>query len=265
MVPTTPLSRISPVFRPWDLSFGGEADGDQYHSIYDDFDWYTRFVDPDLAYGRALAQVAGSSVMRLADADLLPFDYAPQVDAIDKYEADLEKLLKAKQDEYGERALERKEGVYAAIKDPRRPMAPPPDEAVPPYMNFAPTKNAIAALKRAAERYSEALDAYKEAGAPLNPEAVAQVNRDLLRISRLFLDEKGLPERPWFKNQVYAPGAYTGYGAKPMAAVREYMDQRKWRDADGQVPRIAAVLENVAAGIAKAADDLKAATADQRR
>ncbi len=243
-----------------DLSFGGEEDGDQYHSIYDDFDWYTRFVDPDLAYGRALAQVAGSTVMRLANADLLPFDYAPQVDAIEQYETDLEKLLKTKQDEYGERALERKEGVFAATRDPRRPMAPPPDEVVPPYMNFAPMKNAIADLKHAAERYSAALDAFKAAGASVKPEAVTQVNRHLMQISRLFLDEKGLPERPWFKNQVYAPGAYSGYGAKPIAAVREYMDQRKWHEADGQVPRVAAALEAVAAGIVKAADELQAAT-----
>ena len=92
------------------------------------------------------------------------------------------------------------------------------------------------------------------------PAAVlAPVNAELLRIPRLFLNEKGLPERPWFKNQIYAPGAYTGYGAKPIAAVREYMDAKKWKEAEGQVPQVAEVVENVAAGIDRAADALESA------
>lgn len=85
------------------------------------------------------------------------------------------------------------------------------------------------------------------------------MNADLLGISRLFLNEKGLPERPWFKNQIYAPGAYTGYGAKPIAAVREYMDEKKWQEADAQIPMVAQVVENIAGGISKAASDLDAA------
>jgi len=83
----------------------------------------------------------------------------------------------------------------------------------------------------------------------------------LLHVSRLFLNEKGLPERPWFKNQIYAPGAYTGYEARPIAAVREYMDQKKWQEADAQIPMVAHVMENIAGGIDKAAADLEAATA----
>ena len=75
----------------------------------------------------------------------------------------------------------------------------------------------------------------------------------------MFLNEKGLPERPWFKNQIYAPGAYTGYGAKPVAAVREYMDEKKWKEADAQIPMVSQVIDNVAAGINKAAEDLEAA------
>jgi N-acetylated-alpha-linked acidic dipeptidase len=78
-----------------------------------------------------------------------------------------------------------------------------------------------------------------------------------MQIQRAFLTDKGLPDRPWFKNQVYAPGAYTGYGAKPMAAVREYMDQEKWKEADAQVPTVGEVLENAAAAIDKAADELE--------
>jgi N-acetylated-alpha-linked acidic dipeptidase len=247
------------------VEYGGEDDGTQYHSIYDDFYWYTHFVDTDFVYGRALAQTIGTAMMRLADADLIPVDYSPQAEAISKYETELEKLLKDKQDEFTERNLELQEGVFKATNDPRRPTQPPPAETVPPYMNFAPMKNAIDTLKKSADRYSKALSKWRDSGSPqLSSEKVEQINSDLIQIPRSFLNEKGLPERPWFKNQIYAPGAYTGYGAKPIAAVREYMDEKKWKQADAQIPGVAHVIENVAAGINKAADDLESAVPQQR-
>ncbi len=241
------------------VEFGGEDDGTQYHSIYDDFYWYTHFVDTDFVYGRALGQTIGTAMMRLADADLIPADYSPQAEAISKYETELEKLLKDKQDEFTERNLELQEGVFKATNDPRRPTVPPPAETVPPYMNFAPMKNAIEQLKKSSERYSKALSRWRDSGSPLPADKVELINADLLRIPRFFLSEKGLPERPWFKNQIYAPGAYTGYGAKPVAAVREYMDEKKWKEADAQIPQVAQIIENVSLGISKAADDLESA------
>jgi N-acetylated-alpha-linked acidic dipeptidase len=139
-------------------------------------------------------------------------------------------------------------------------MIAPSPETIPPFINFAPMKNAIALMKKSAERYSRILAAYEAAGSPeLTHESRALINADLERVSRLFLNQKGLPERPWFKNQVYAPGAYTGYGAKPIAAVREYMDEKRWREAEAQVPQVAQVIENVAAGIDKAAADFEGA------
>ncbi|MGH9544798.1 MAG: transferrin receptor-like dimerization domain-containing protein [Terriglobales bacterium] len=244
------------------VEFGDEDDGDQYHSIYDDFYWYTHFADTDFSYGRALAETAGTAMMRLASADLIPVDYSPQAEAIAKYEAELEKLLKDKQDEFTERNLELQEGVFTATADPRHPSVPPPAEIVPPYMNFSPMKNAIELLKRSADRYSKALADWHAKGSPaLKEQDLDLVNADLLNVSRLFLNEKGLPERPWFKNQIYAPGAYTGYGAKPIAPVREYMDEKKWKAAEAQVPQVAQVIENAAAGINKAADDLENAVA----
>ena len=131
-------------------------------------------------------------------------------------------------------------------------------------MNFAPLKNSIELLKKSADDYSKALAKFKRSGATISPQALNAVNADLLGISRLFLNEKGLPERPWFKNQIYAPGAYTGYGAKPIAAVREYMDEKKWKEADAQIPMVAQVVENIAGGISKAAEDLDAALAAKK-
>ena len=239
-----------------DVGYGGEDEGTQYHSIYDDFYWYTHFSDPDFVYERALAQTAGTLVLRIADADLLPFDYTPQAEAIAKYESDLEKLLKDKQEEITERNQEIQEGTLTATADPHRPFVPPPVEIVPPYMNFAPMKNSIEGLKKAAERYSKALAKFRSAS-DISDASLQTVNADLLGVARLFLNDKGLPERPWFKNQIYAPGAYTGYGAKPVAAVREYMDEKNWKEADAEIPMVADVIDHISAGINKAADDLE--------
>jgi len=246
------------------LGYGGENDANQYHSIYDDFYWYTHFVDTDFSYGRALAQTAGTAVMRLADADLIPFEYGDEADTISRYVKDLEKLLKDKQDEISERNLELQEGVFSATADPRKTFVPPPPKPVPPFMNFAPLKNGVESIKKSADHYQTIFAQWQKNGAELRPEGAAAVNSDLLRIQRTFLTERGLPERPWFRNQVYAPGAYTGYGAKPIAAVREYMDQEKWKEAEAQVPTVGDVLEKVAAAIDKAADDLEKASGQGR-
>ena len=99
---------------------------------------------------------------------------------------------------------------------------------------------------------------------PLMPARVATVSRTRDRASansgRPRPAVAPLPGAENFKHQVYAPGAYTGYGAKPIAAVREYMDQEKWKEAEAQVPIVGQVLENVAAAISRAADDLERAT-----
>ena len=243
------------------IGYGGEDDADAYHSIYDDFYWYTHFMDTDFSYGRALAQTGGTAVMRLADAELIPYEYTAMADTIGRYVTELEKILKDKQEEISERNLELKEGVFTAAADPHKTSVPPPQETVPPYMNFAPLKNAVDSIKRSADRYQAAVAKAWAEGAPaLSPQALASLNTDLLKVQRTFLNERGLPERPWFKHQLYAPGAYTGYGAKPIAAVREYMDEKKWAEADAQIPGVGKVLEDVAAAIGKAADELGAAT-----
>jgi len=121
-------------------------------------------------------------------------------------------------------------------------------------------KNAIGAFRKSADRFSKALETFREKGSPeLNEKSLTLVNADLMKVSRLFLNQKGLPERPWFKNQIYAPGAYTGYDAKPIAAVREFMDEKRWTEAEAQVPQVSQVIESAAAGIDKAAGDLERA------
>lgn len=239
------------------IGFAGEQDGDQYHSIYDDFYWYSRFADPDFAYERALAQVGGSAMMRLADSEIVPFEYGDEAETVASYVSDLEKLLKDKQDEISERNLELEEGVFTAIADPRKPFVPPRQEKVPPFLNFAALKNGVALIRAGAERYRAAFARWQAAQPAISKDSLAEINHDLMGIQRAFLNERGLPERPWFKNQIYAPGAYTGYGAKPLAAVHEYMDQEKWNEADAEIPMVAEVMQRIAESINKSAQDLE--------
>ena len=134
------------------MGFGGEDQGGIYHSIYDDFYWYTHFSDKDFVYGRALAQTAGTTVMRLADADVLPLDFDNFTETLRRYIDEVQKLAREKRDQIVERNRQIDDGVFALIDDPRRPRTVPPREAVPPFLNFAPLENGFAALQRTARR-----------------------------------------------------------------------------------------------------------------
>jgi len=240
------------------LGFGGEDRGSQYHSIYDDFYWYTHYSDTDFAYGKALAQTAGTAVMRMADAELLPYNFANTADTISTYVDEVKKLLKSEQDEIAEKNKEIDEGVFEATSDPKNPMAAPKREEAPPYLNFAPLENGSATLTRSAREYQKAAKAAQvDGGAMLDAASIDQVNQLLIRTERAFFSDAGLPGRTWFKHQIYAPGAYTGYGVKTLPAVREAIEQRKWPVADTSAVTVGQILENESKAIDAAAEKLK--------
>jgi N-acetylated-alpha-linked acidic dipeptidase len=234
------------------LAYGGEDGGGIYHSVYDDFYWYTHFADTDFRYGRALSQTVGLAVMRLADADLLPYDFTDFADTVGKYVDELEKLWKTKSDEINERNKELEEGVYVAIADPRKTLVPPKAEVVAPFLNFAPLRNGLEKLQRSSEHYDSAVR--KTA---LGGKSLAAVNQKLAKAERALTLPEGLPGRPWFQHQIYAPGMYTGYGVKTIPGVREAIDQKNWKQADEQIVRAGQVLENEARTIEEIAGELE--------
>jgi N-acetylated-alpha-linked acidic dipeptidase len=238
-----------------DLGYGDEDDGGIYHSIYDDLYWYTHFADTDFVYGKALAQTAGLVVLRLADADLLPFDFGGFADTMQDYLKDLKKLLERKQEEVAERNRQIEDGVFRATNDPRRPTVAPPREDVPPHLNFAPLENAVAVLDQSAGRYGKARSAAEGRG--LSREVVARVNAMLIRSERVLLSPEGLLRRPWYKHLIYAPGVYSGYGAKTMPGAREAIELKRYSEADGEIARIAKALNDEAALVDAAAADLE--------
>jgi len=239
------------------LGYGGEDDGGIYHSIYDDFYWYTHFADTDFAYGKALAQTVGLVVLRLSEADVLPFEFAGFVDTLQEYQKDLKKLLDRKQDEAAERNRQLDDGVFQATNDPRHPTVAPAKEDVPPHLNFAPLENALSALQGSAERYGKAKTA--AGGRAPAPEVVARVNAQLIRSERVLLSPEGLLRRPWYKHLLYAPGIYAGYGAKTLPGAREAIELKRYAEADGEIARIAKVLHDEAALVDAAAGELEQA------
>ncbi len=217
------------------LAFGGEDQGGgQYHSVYDDFYWYTHFADTTFVYERALSQTAGTMVMRMADADVIPYQFTDQADTVHNYVTEVEKLAGAMRTEIKERNADIAAGVYKAAADPKKVSVPPPVEKVPPYFDFAPLDQASDDLTGAAADYEKAFAAHGDD---------ADVNAELLKASRALTDPEGLPNRPWFENMIYAPGMYTGYGVKTLPAVREAIEQKQWTIVDAEIARTAAAIE----------------------
>ena len=216
--------------------FGEDETGGEYHSIYDDFYWYTHFSDTDFSYGRALAQTAGTMVMRMADADILPFQYTDLADTVHLYDTQLKTLLKEKQESAKELDQELSDGTYKALTDPKKTLVAPPAEPIPPYLNFAP-------LDQASDDLTDAAKAFDQAFAAANGNAPNGLNDDILRSERVLTDARGLPNRSWFEHLLYAPGFYTGYDVKTLPGVREAIEQKKWTEADEQIGRVSAALE----------------------
>jgi len=242
------------------LGYGGEdPDAGIYHSIYDDFYWYTHFSDTNFVYGRALSQTVGTAVMRLADADLLPFDFTDFADTMQLYLTQLKKLAQDKRSEAIERDRELDEGLFHAINDPRRPTVAPPREPVPPYLNFAPLENAVAQLNHSAQRYQEALQKAWASPQGVSAATLADLNHKMMDSERRLTDDAGLPRRPWYKHMIYAPGVYTGYGPKTLPGVREAIEQKRWPEADAEIIRVSKVLENESGLIDSATTELTGA------
>ena len=234
------------------LGFGGEGGGGGvYHSIYDDFYWYTHFSDTDFVYGRALAQIAGTAIMRLADAEVLPFQFGDFSDTVRIYLDELKKLAADQRAQIEEQNQEIDDGVFTAAADPRKKFVPPSKQPVPPHLNFAPLEDAIDLLGQSSRKYDSAR---QKASAPANARAL---NAKLMESERRLIDPAGLPGRSWYRHMIYAPGLYTGYDVKTIPGVREAIEQKRWPEADQQIQRAAKILTSEAELIDEAAANLQ--------
>jgi N-acetylated-alpha-linked acidic dipeptidase len=240
------------------LGFGGEDDnGGIYHSIYDSFRWFTTFSDTAFVYGRALAQTTGMAVLRLANADLLPYEFTALSERVAGNLKEVQNLLKTTRDSIEEQNREIEESTFVAINDPRRPIVAPTPEEVPPHLNFSPLENAADRLKRAADGYEEALDKIgSKSGGVFTAENTSQLNGLLLQVERLLAPERGLPRRPWYRQVLSAPGWYTGYSPKTLPGITEAIEAKRWREGEDEAIRLGRALDEESAAIERLTDML---------
>ncbi|HVR42022.1 MAG TPA: M28 family metallopeptidase [Thermoanaerobaculia bacterium] len=238
------------------LGFGGENGGGSYHSIYDSFDHYRRFGDPGFHYGITLAQVAGRVTLRFAEADVLPFRFSNFTETAGGYVDEVHELADSMRKETEERNRNIREGVLEAVADPKEPwVAPTPKDPVP-HLELAALANAAAAAKQSAERYDAAAARAVASGIAAN--RAARVNAIVSGAEAALTSDEGLPRRPWFRHQIYAPGFYTGYGVKTLPGVREAIEERKWAEAEREAKDIAAALQRFASTLDRASEVLEA-------
>lgn len=197
------------------LGFGGDSPGGVYHSNYDSLHWYLKFSDSDFVFGRALSQLIGTAMLRLANAAVLPFGFTALADAMETYVEEIRE-------------------THAAMESPEE-------------IDFEAIENALAALRDAGQGYEEALAGLRDASADavLGDTRVSQLNQLLYTSERRLGYDEGLPNREWFRHQVYAPGFYTGYGVKTIPGVREGIEEEEWDAARFYVRVVSEALSSL--------------------
>jgi N-acetylated-alpha-linked acidic dipeptidase len=224
------------------LGFEGETQYGVYHSAYDSFDHFRRFVDPTFEYGVALAKVAGRIMLRAAQADLIPVresDFAAQVAA---YDDELHKLADSMRTKTAELTKLLDDDSYKLSTNPDYPRAPPERVAEVPYLNFAELDNAVARLEQSAKAFDKEYARLGSAGDPANKGERDRVNATLTVLEQSLMDPHGLPGRDWYQHMIYAPGMHTGYGVKTLPGIREAIEERRWEEANQYVGVVSRAL-----------------------
>ena len=219
------------------LGFGGENAGGEYHTIYDTYPHYRRFKDPEFAYGVALANTAGRISLRLANADILPFEFNQWHSTVSGYlDGIMKETGKMRKDVEKHNMMVRK-NMFELAADPKKPFLKPKKKEAIPFLDFTPLQNQLASLKTTITGLQK-MDVSKLSIAKRN-----SLNKRLMLAEHVLTSEEGLPRRPWFKHQIYAPGFYTGYGVKTLPGVREAVEQKNWKEAQEQIFKLANTLK----------------------
>ncbi len=187
-----------------DVSSGGPYG--VYHSVFDNFAWFKKYGDPDFLYEQQMARVFGLEVLRMADADVLPYDY-------ETYGKELATYLGAARmradDKFGHGVVD-----FRAVDTAAR--------------HFQSAGAKILAKQRKP------------------PTDATRLNQALMAAERALLEPKGLPHRPWYRHTVFAPGEYTGYAAVVIPGVNEALDQGDSDRVRQQLAILAGALDRAA-------------------
>lgn len=220
------------------IGYGGEDAGGEYHSIYDSYDHYSKYKDPGFAYGVTLAQTTGRVALRLAEADVLPFNFSPLHKTVKEYITELMNTVEQMREKAKLENELVKNKTYLHASDPLEKIQTPALTEEIPYLDFSPILNALEQLDQAAmavEKMKTAVSAQK----------AIQINAKIFTAEQALLIPEGLPRRPWYKHSLYAPGFYTGYGVKTIPGVREAIEQKDWKEAHLQVAEVAKSIDRL--------------------
>ena len=219
------------------IGYGGEGEGGSYHSIYDSYDHYARFKDPGFAYCHALAKTTGRAALRMANADVVPFDFRSLQKTIQGYAGEVMALTDQLRETTSVENQLIAEKKYVLAADPTEVYHAPTAKEPVPYLDFSSLQNALAALEKAANSNATAIA--KQQGS-------AGLNQALYKAEQVLLSPNGLPRRAWYRHTIYAPGFYTGYGVKTLPGIREAIEQREWKEAQEQIKITAAAIQDLA-------------------
>ncbi len=235
------------------IGYGGEDNGGEYHSIYDSYDHYIRFGDPGFEYGITLTKTGGHAILNLAESEILPFNFENFSSTVKNYYDEISKLTDKMRKETDEQNKMLDDSDYIYVSDPTKKYIPPEKKKPVPFINFAPIQNSITKLENSSSYYEKAVNSLKENGKKLSAEALKSLNGILMNTERFLTNENGLPNRPWYIHEIYAPGFYTGYGVKTLPAVREAIEQRDWKQAEDQIEIVSHTIERFSDQVDKAA------------
>lgn len=219
------------------IGYGGEGEGGSYHSIYDSYDHYARFKDPGFAYCHALAKTTGRAALRMANAEVVPFDFRSLHKTIQVYAGEVMALTDQLRETTAVENQLIAEKKYVLAADPTEVYHAPTAKEPVPYVDFSSLQNALAALEKAANSNATAIA--KQQGS-------ASLNQALYKAEQVLLSPNGLPRRAWYRHTIYAPGFYTGYGVKTLPGIREAIEQREWKEAQEQIKITAAAIQDLA-------------------
>jgi N-acetylated-alpha-linked acidic dipeptidase len=236
------------------FGYGGEDGGGSYHSVYDSYSHYTRFMDTSFEYGITMAKTGGRMVLRLADADILQFDFNDFSETVSKYGNEVAKLVDDMRDQTEELNQKLRERSLSLAADPHEPFVEPKRQDAVPYINFAPVQNALATVGQSAKNFDRILNELHDESIVNSPKRLDELNDVLMKAERSLTLEEGLPGRPWYIHQIYAPGFYTGYSVKTLPAIREAIELRNWKQVEQQVEVVAKVLMNFSHVVDRATD-----------
>ncbi|MDB4925461.1 transferrin receptor-like dimerization domain-containing protein [Mucilaginibacter sp.] len=231
-----------------DIGYGGEGGGGDYHSIYDSFADYQRFKDPGFVYGVALSKTIGHTVLRMANADVLPFDFRSLSTTLNGYGKEVIELANTMREATAMQNQLVKSNAFNLAADPTKHIATPVAKGEVPAIDFSALTASLDALKASANKLAVVMNT--ASATTVDHKAL---NETIYRAEQQLLSPEGLPRRPWYKHSIYAPGFYTGYGVKTMPGIREAIEQRNWPEAQQQIVAVSATINALAAYLDKAA------------